>query len=620
MIRRLCCSVSWIVLCLALVAGSLPHAASALDTPNVLMTIDGMTMLAQGLFVNGTPADGFNTFRFGPPQYAGGTLGKYRSFFYVKSTGTTEASGISHNARYHSDTPETWNGSAYGIVTGVDLDSEYFSVVDRANFGQRFDPAEYQIEVKYKPNVGIGGGVPDNTAPGFSVGLDQEDGFVFDAQTGVYKRANDAFAYTVGAFGDFNNNGTVDSADYVVWRANDVANVALPNDNGLTTQAGRYGLWRQNFGRQNLNTYYNNAPKDADGFATYTVPVTQPDFVQRGFYFMFGDGTFRTDNVVTGNGRVFNEQTMTWNDVNDGLDPLSFGGGATDPSRPGSQLKVPNGVPLISVGVNPAEQGLSLQFKYITLKRITPNPIMARIDSNSGLTFKFGSGFGRSTSGPPIHINGDNIDLLPSATDQISRFDENGMTNLIFNMRTPDANEVHRFLIRGGPNAQVFDGSTATVNVRAKLLEPLTNPGIAQNLTIVAKDLDGNDTGPGTGADEYTFNLALNQFNTSTFTTVSIPLSSFTLSPFVPTVPNGTAGSGPFGFSNPGDGLKTNFDLYEFGGLIPAGGGLLHLELEYMEIRIPGAASGFAAVPEPTAWLLAGVAGVFIGFSRRRFK
>jgi hypothetical protein len=41
-----------------------------------------------------------------------------------------------------------------------------------------------------------------------------------------------------------------------------------------------------------------------------------------------------------------------------------------------------------------------------------------------------------------------------------------------------------------------------------------------------------------------------------------------------------------------------------------------------MEIRIPEAASALASatVPEPTAWLLATMVGVFIGFGRRRFK
>src|SRR5262245_34107718 len=104
---RLVCFVS---LSLACAIGIFPQSARALDTPNVLMTIDAMTMLHPGIFTNSTPNDGYNTFRFGPPLYAGGTLGKYRSFFYVKNSGLTDASGVSHNARFHSDAPETWNG------------------------------------------------------------------------------------------------------------------------------------------------------------------------------------------------------------------------------------------------------------------------------------------------------------------------------------------------------------------------------------------------------------------------------------------------------------------------------------------------------------------------------
>ncbi len=53
---------------------------------------------------------------------------------------------------------------------------------------------------------------------------------------------------SVGLPGDFNNNGFVDAGDYVTWRKNEVANVSLPNDNGLTDQAARYSLWRANFG------------------------------------------------------------------------------------------------------------------------------------------------------------------------------------------------------------------------------------------------------------------------------------------------------------------------------------------------------------------------------------
>jgi hypothetical protein len=51
-----------------------------------------------------------------------------------------------------------------------------------------------------------------------------------------------------GLPGDFNDDGKVDAADYVSWRANETANQPLPNDDGLTTQAERFDLWRANFG------------------------------------------------------------------------------------------------------------------------------------------------------------------------------------------------------------------------------------------------------------------------------------------------------------------------------------------------------------------------------------
>jgi hypothetical protein len=519
--RRAVCAI----LCAVVAAvGLLPHRANALDTPNVLMTIDGMTMLHQGLFRNAAQADGYNTFQFGPLLFAAGTLGRYKSFYFVKN-GVGDG-GISHNARNHSDAPEVWTGSAFAPVEFVDLDADYFPVTDRSTGGQIFDPNEYQIEVKFKPNIGVSG-LPDNTAPLFNVGLDQTDGFVFDAEIASYKRANDAFTYNIGS-------------------------AEVP-----------------------INTWYETAPKDADGYATYTVPVSTPNFVQRGFYHAFGNADFRTNSVLTGNGRVQGED-LVWADANDGLDSLSFGGGPTGPTQ---QLKAPNGVPLISFGAPNAEAGLSLQLKYVSLKRITPGQIVGRIDANSGFTFRFGSGFTYGATQPNIIVDGNNFQ--PNATDQISRFDQNGMTNLILNMRQPDnTGETHRFVLRGGPSAETFDGSTATVNIRAKLLAGNTAP----NLVIVAKDLDGNDNASNPlGADEYTFSLPLNQFNTSTFTTISVPLSSFNLTPFAAGPP-----STPFGFANAGDGLRTDFNLYEFAGLVPPDTGLLKLELEYMEIRLPG--------------------------------
>jgi hypothetical protein len=52
-----------------------------------------------------------------------------------------------------------------------------------------------------------------------------------------------------GANGDYNNNGVVDAADYVIWRDHLGQSFTLPNDTtpGTVTQAD-YNVWRSNFG------------------------------------------------------------------------------------------------------------------------------------------------------------------------------------------------------------------------------------------------------------------------------------------------------------------------------------------------------------------------------------
>ena len=50
--------------------------------------------------------------------------------------------------------------------------------------------------------------------------------------------------------GDYNNNGVVDSADYVMWRANQGTNHALPNDAiGGTIGSAQLDQWRTHFGQ-----------------------------------------------------------------------------------------------------------------------------------------------------------------------------------------------------------------------------------------------------------------------------------------------------------------------------------------------------------------------------------
>ena len=391
--------------------------------------------------------------------------------------------------------------------------------------------------------------------------------------------------------------------------------------------------------------------------------MSQASSIQKSYYYNFGNVNTRDNSVVTNGGR------SGGTDVTIGLGAgyQQFGGGPSDPSRPGSKLNTPNGVSLMSFGAPSAETGLNIEVKSIALSRITPNQIMGRIDSNSGITFRFGTALTYGSNQPGIPV--ENYSLQPAATDQISRFNQSGMTNLFINARTPDTGDTgsmgyqYRFLIRGGPSATTFNGSNAMVDIRARLTQPLTDPNIAQSMTIFAKDLDGNDTAAAQGADGYTYALDLHQFNTSTMTTISVPLSTFL-----------RGASAPFGFTNLGDNLLSNFNMYEFGAGILPGGGLLKMELEYMQIRLvppgvpgdynnngvvdagdyvlwrkggplqnevdtpgtvnaadytawrarfgntSGSGLGSAEVPEPAAWLIASVAMAFFGVIRSRVK
>jgi hypothetical protein len=71
----------------------------------------------------------------------------------------------------------------------------------------------------------------------------------------------------VGLAGDYNHNGTVDAADYVVWRETD------------GTQAG-YDLWRAHFGETSgvgavsraASTHFVGAPPPRLGEPTAVIP------------------------------------------------------------------------------------------------------------------------------------------------------------------------------------------------------------------------------------------------------------------------------------------------------------------------------------------------------------
>jgi hypothetical protein len=68
---------------------------------------------------------------------------------------------------------------------------------------------------------------------------------------------NTSALYTAGVIsvvapgipGDYNNNGVVDSADYVVWRKHNNTATTLPNDSTPGTDQSDYNVWRAHFGQ-----------------------------------------------------------------------------------------------------------------------------------------------------------------------------------------------------------------------------------------------------------------------------------------------------------------------------------------------------------------------------------
>jgi hypothetical protein len=75
-------------------------------------------------------------------------------------------------------------------------------------------------------------------------------GIEYDPSSGAVTATHNTETITFTVTGDYNNNGTVDAADYVVWRENADTNNTLPN-NPLSGPIGQahYEQWSANFGR-----------------------------------------------------------------------------------------------------------------------------------------------------------------------------------------------------------------------------------------------------------------------------------------------------------------------------------------------------------------------------------
>jgi hypothetical protein len=71
----------------------------------------------------------------------------------------------------------------------------------------------------------------------------------YDPATGNVTAKNDADTIVFTESGDYNNDGEVNTADYVIWRKNEATTNALKNDGiGGTIGAPQYAEWRAQYG------------------------------------------------------------------------------------------------------------------------------------------------------------------------------------------------------------------------------------------------------------------------------------------------------------------------------------------------------------------------------------
>jgi len=189
--------------------------------------------------------------RSGTDPTLGAPGGSFKSIAAYRLPFENLAAGTTLTVAWHLDwvRPSEGTTSPHGIALrrGFDLDSRGLFIPFAALQGSTSGMETFQL-------TGTGGGILDL----YTLELDL---FMVGMTTNVAvgESWDATFVITTppittlaepGLLGDYNDDGRVDAADYVVWRKNDGGSTALPNDDNLGTpiRAEHYNLWRAHFG------------------------------------------------------------------------------------------------------------------------------------------------------------------------------------------------------------------------------------------------------------------------------------------------------------------------------------------------------------------------------------
>lgn len=149
---------------------------------------------------------------------------------------------------------EIFNSSGTSLinVTGIaDLDGAVVDVDLMSGFTPTVGSTFNLIKATSFGSTGSGTTENVGTGTGYTLAAEDAGRFslaIVSALGGQVLRATYLGAPVLA--GDYNNNGTVDAADYVVWRNNAGTSNPLPNDPlGGTIGASQYNQWRSHFGQ-----------------------------------------------------------------------------------------------------------------------------------------------------------------------------------------------------------------------------------------------------------------------------------------------------------------------------------------------------------------------------------
>ena len=139
--------------------------------------------------------------------------------------------------------------SAHGSLNGTGWNS-----LDEQNVGdwqQNLATSNQIVESNFLGSTTIAPSAQLPLGSLFTAAADEDLTGRFTTLDGLVNLLQVEFVTSAGVDGDYNNNGTVDAADYTVWRNHLNQNFQLQNEGGITpgvVNAADYAFWKSQFG------------------------------------------------------------------------------------------------------------------------------------------------------------------------------------------------------------------------------------------------------------------------------------------------------------------------------------------------------------------------------------